>query len=222
MEKKMKDGFFRVAAVTPEIRVADPEYNRGEICRLIEEGTKSGVAMMVFPELCLTAYTCGDLFLQMPLIKSAREELLKIAECTTDKDMLVFVGLPWEHGGKLYNVAAVLSGGKLLGIVPKTHLPNYSEFYEQRHFTAGMESPVMTGWQGGSVPMGSRLLFQCREFPADLSGYDLIIQCGACMYNRKYVLSRVEQAKIQGVPMTNYGVVIAHLTGILDKIAAVP
>lgn len=165
-EKKMKDGFFRAAAVTPEIRVADPEYNREQICRLIEEGAKSGAAMMVFPELCLTAYTCGDLFLQTPLIKSAREELLKIAECTADKNMLVFVGLPWEHGGKLYNVAAVLSGGKLLGIVPKTHLPNYSEFYEQRHFTAGMESPVMTGWQGGSVPMGSRLLFRCREFPS--------------------------------------------------------
>ena len=161
----MKDGFFRVAAATPEVRVADPVFNREQICRLMEEGAEAGAGLMVFPELCLTAYTCGDLFLQAPLLQSAREELLKIIECSEGKDMLVFVGLPWEHGGKLYNVAAALSKGKLLGIVPKCHLPNYSEFYEQRHFTAGMEEPVMTEWQGGKVPMGSRLLFACREGP---------------------------------------------------------
>ncbi len=161
----MKDGFFRVAAATPEVRVADPVFNREQICRLMEEGAEAGAGLMVFPELCLTAYTCGDLFLQAPLLQSAREELLKIIECSEGKDMLVFVGLPWEHGGKLYNVAAALSKGKLLGIVPKCHLPNYSEFYEQRHFTAGMEEPVMTEWQGGKVPMGSRLLFACREAP---------------------------------------------------------
>ena len=170
----MKDGFFRVAAVTPKVRVADPTYNREQICKRLEEGEAAGAGLMVFPELCLTAYTCGDLFLQKPLLKSAREELLKIAKCTADKHMLVFVGLPWEHGGKLYNVAAALSEGKLLGIVPKTHLPNYSEFYEQRHFTASMQDVVLTEWQDIWVPMGSNLLFRCREMP------DLLVAAEIC------------------------------------------
>ena len=90
----MKDGFFRVAAATPEIRVADPIYNREQICKQIEEGVKQGVGLMVFPELCLTAYTCGDLFLQYPLLRSAREELQKIVACTEGKHMMVLVGLP--------------------------------------------------------------------------------------------------------------------------------
>ncbi len=172
-ENDMRDGFFRVAAATPKVQVADPVFNREQICRLIEEGEAAGAGLMVFPELCLTAYTCGDLFLQIPLLRSAREELQQIAECTRDKNMLVFVGLPWEHGGKLYNAAAALSGGKLLGIVPKLHLPNYSEFYEQRHFTAGMEAPVMTRWQDGQVPMGSNLLFTCREIPELVVGAEI-------------------------------------------------
>ncbi|MCI8269648.1 MAG: NAD(+) synthase [Lachnospiraceae bacterium] len=170
----MKDGFFRVAAATPGVRVADPVYNREQICRLLEDGETAGAGLMVFPELCLTAYTCGDLFLQAPLLKSAREELLKIAKCTAGKHMLVFVGLPWEHGGKLYNVAAALSGGKLLGIIPKTHLPNYSEFYEQRHFTSSMQDVVLTEWQDNWVPMGSNLLFRCREMP------DLLVAAEIC------------------------------------------
>ena len=107
----MRDAFFRVAAATPQVRVADPVYNREQICRMIEEGEKNGAGLMVFPELCLTAYTCGDLFLQSPLIRSAREELAKVAECTKSRNMLVFVGLPWEHRGKLYNAAAALCPG---------------------------------------------------------------------------------------------------------------
>ena len=161
----MKDGFFRVAAATPKIKVADPAYNREEICRLIDDGEQQGAGLMVFPELCLTAYTCSDLFLQYPLLRRAKEELRRIEEFTAGKHMLVFVGLPWEYGGKMYNVAAALCGGRLLGLVPKTNIPNYSEFYEQRHFTAGMEVPVMTDWYGRQVPMGSNLLFQCREIP---------------------------------------------------------
>ncbi len=161
----MKDGFFRVAAATPEIKVADPVYNRERICELIADGDAQGAGLMVFPELCLTGYTCGDLFLQYPLLRSAQEELLKIVEETKGRQMLVFVGLPWEHGGKLYNVAVAVCDGQLLGVVPKTNLPNYSEFYEQRHFTAGMETPVRTRWPGGEVLMGTDLLFACRELP---------------------------------------------------------
>lgn len=161
----MKDGFFRVAAATPKVKVADPVHNREEICKLIEAGEQEHAGLMVFPELCLTAYTCNDLFLQMPLLRRAKEELREIAACTKGKSMLVFVGLPWEDGGKLFNVAAAICDGELLGLVPKTNLPNYSEFYEQRHFTAGMEMPVMTDWFGQQVVMGTNLLFRCREIP---------------------------------------------------------
>lgn len=161
----MKDGFFRVAAATPKIKVADPVYNCEEICKLIEDGEKHGAGIMVFPELCLTAYTCGDLFSQFPLLKKAKAELRKIVEFSKGRQMLVFVGLPWEHGGKLYNAAAAVCNGELLGIVPKTNLPNYSEFYEQRHFVTGMEIPVETDWFGEKIPMGTNLLFACREIP---------------------------------------------------------
>lgn len=161
----MTDGFFRVAAATPKIKVADPEFNREAVCRLIEEGEAQGVGLMVFPELCLTAYTCSDLFSQFPLLRQAKEELRRLVQFTKGRQMLVFVGLPWEHGGKLYNVAAAVCDGELLGVVPKTNLPNYSEFYEQRHFTAGMELPTETDWFGEKIPMGTNLLFACRELP---------------------------------------------------------
>ena len=169
----MKDGFFRVAAATPGIRVADPVYNREEICRMIEEGTKRGVGLMVFPELCLTAYTCNDLFSQFPLIRKAREELRNIVRFSQGRQMLVFVGLPWEHGGKLYNAAAAICDGRLLGVVPKTNLPNYAEFYEQRHFTEGFCHPVQTAWYDGEVPMGTDLLFACREVPELVVGAEI-------------------------------------------------
>ncbi len=158
----MRDGFFRVAAATPKIRVADPVYNMGQICSLIEEGTAQGVGLMVFPELCLTGYTCGDLFMQYPLLRSAKEQLSEIVRFTKGRPMIVFVGLPWQCGGKLYNVAAAVCDGKLLGLVPKVNIPNHSEFYEKRHFAPGMLAPVMVGWEDGEVPMGANLLF-CLE-----------------------------------------------------------
>lgn len=161
----MEDGFFRVAAATPKIKVADPVYNREQICDRIKEGMEKGAGLMVFPELCLSAYTCNDLFFQYPLIRGVRRELGEIVRFTEGKQMLVFVGLPWEHGGKLYNVAAAVCDGRLLGIVPKTNLPNYSEFYELRHFARGMETPVMTPWEGDAVPMGTNLLFRCSDIP---------------------------------------------------------
>lgn len=163
----MKDGFIRVAAATPNIKVADPQYNREQIVSLMKQGEKEQVKLMVFPELCLTGYTCQDLFLQFPLLRRAKEELGKIIEASADMDMLIFVGLPWEKDGKLYNVAAAVCHGKLLGIVPKKHLPNYSEFYELRHFCPGEDECVFVSDISGKewVPMGSRIVFSCETVP---------------------------------------------------------
>ena len=169
----MKDGFFRVAAATPKITVADPGYNREQICRMIEEGERLGVGLMVFPELALSAYTCGDLFLQDVLLRSVRKELSVLAAFTEGRNMLVFAGLPWVHGGKLYNAAAAICNGEVLGIVPKQNLPNHSEFYEQRYFTKGMDIPTLTEWKDGHIPMGANLLFQCREIPSLVVGAEI-------------------------------------------------
>ena len=161
----MKDGFLRVAAATPEVKVADPVFNREAVCRLMKEGEKAGAKVMVFPELCLTAYTCGELFLQDSLLLAVKREFEALVDFTKDMDMVFFVGLPWEKGGKLYNAAAVIKGGKLLGIVPKKYLPNYSEFYELRHFKPGNDVPEFIEWRGERVPFGSRILFPCRNVP---------------------------------------------------------
>ncbi|MGN0352794.1 MAG: NAD(+) synthase [Roseburia sp.] len=162
----MRQGFIKVAAITPKIKVADVAYNTELICNSIREAASQGAKIMVFPELCLTGYTCSDLFLQDLLLTSAKEALIQIAKETKNVDGLVFVGLPLEHQGKLYNVAAALNRGEILGIVPKTYLPNYNEFYEARHFTKGMESCVETELMPGKkVPMGTNLLFSCAEIP---------------------------------------------------------
>ena len=166
----MKQGFVKTAAVTPKIRVAQPEYNGTEIIRLMEEAAGNGAKIIVFPELCITGYTCGDLFLQELLLKSAKETLFRIADATEDLDALIFVGLPWVKDGKLYNVAAALNRGQVLGLVPKTYLPNYGEFYEQRHFAKGNRKTdlVSLGRDKGGlayVPFGTDLLFTCAEMP---------------------------------------------------------
>lgn len=162
----MKQGFIKVAAITPKIKVADVTYNTEIICNAMREAAQKGAKIMVFPELCITGYTCSDLFLQEVLLDSAKQALFKLKEQTKDIDALVFVGLPLEHQGKLYNVAAALNHGEILGIVPKTFLPNYNEFYEVRHFTKGMEQCVETElFTGQKVPMGTNLLFTCTEMP---------------------------------------------------------
>ncbi|MDO4306086.1 MAG: NAD(+) synthase [Eubacteriales bacterium] len=133
----MKDGFIKVAACTPNVRVADCEYNADEIIRMAHEAGAQGARVIVMPELCITSYTCGDLFWQELLLDEAKAQLLRIAKETADVDAILFVGLPLEYKGKLYNVAAGISHGEILGIVPKIYLPNYNEFYEARYFTSG-------------------------------------------------------------------------------------
>lgn len=163
----MRQGFIKVAALTPKVKVADTTYNREQICMLIDEAQEKSAKILVFPELCITGYTCGDLFYQELLLREAKKELLAIAKYTERKDCLVFVGLPLEHQGKLYNVAAAIAQGKVLGLVPKTHIPNYNEFYERRHFVSGMKQPVPVALDEDIiVPMGTQILFQCRQMPA--------------------------------------------------------
>lgn len=163
----MRQGFIKVAALTPKVKVADTTYNREQICMLIDEAQEKSAKILVFPELCITGYTCGDLFYQELLLREAKKELLAIAKYTERKDCLVFVGLPLEHQGKLYNVTAAIAQGKVLGLVPKTHIPNYNEFYERRHFVSGMKQPVPVALDEDIiVPMGTQILFQCRQMPA--------------------------------------------------------
>ncbi len=157
----MKEGYIKAAAVTPDLKVADTKFNTGRICEKIKECGAQGAKIVVFPELCITGYSCGDLFLQELLLKHAMKGLKKIAKCTEGTDAIVFVGLPVCYRGKLYNAAAALCGGEILGIVPKTYLPNYNEFYEARYFAKGMEETVYLDIGDESVPMGRRLLFTC-------------------------------------------------------------
>lgn len=161
----MKHGYIRVAAATPDVKVADPEFNREKICELIKEAIRNHVKIIVFPELCLTSYTCGDLFGQDALLHKAKKELKEILKATKGHDILVFLGMPWENLGKLYNTAVAVQDGKILGIVPKKNLPNYSEFYELRYFESGNEIPVFTKWEGQDIPMGTNLIFACEDIP---------------------------------------------------------
>lgn len=166
----MIHGFIKTAAVTPKVQVADPEGNAREIIRLAKEAAGNGAKIIVFPELCITGYTCGDLFLQELLLESAKEALLQIIRETRELDALIFAGLPWEKEGKLYNAAAVFQGGKLLGLVPKTCIPNYGEFYELRHFARGNQEADAVWTDSGDgerdyIPFGTRLLFTCEEMP---------------------------------------------------------
>lgn len=163
----MKDGFIKVAAVTPQVRVADVAYHVQQIKEAMEQSAKAGVMITVFPELCLTGYSCHDLFYQRTLLQQAKSGLLSLAKKTETLSGIYFVGLPWERQGKLYNVAAALHGGKVLGLVPKTYLPTYAEFYEGRQFTCGMQQVVMANLPGQkeAIPFGTNQLFACREIP---------------------------------------------------------
>ncbi len=159
----MKDGFVKVAALTPKIRVADCQYNGSNICAMIDEAEAQGAKLLVFPELCITGYTCGDLFWQETLLAAARQELRHILFHSRGKEALIFVGLPWQKDGKLYNVAAALQNGRLLGLIPKHCLPNYNEFYERRYFTPGCAQTDWVETEEGVVPFGMNLLFCCKE-----------------------------------------------------------
>ena len=169
----MKDGFLKAAAFSPALRVADCTYNAQQILAQLQSAAARGVKLAVFPEFCLTGYTCGDLFLQHTLQQGALNALQTILDGTHSLDTLVLVGLPLLVRGKLYNCAAVLCRGRILGLVPKTYLPNYGEFYEKRQFTPGSTEVETIQVCGQQVPFGTSLLFRCRQMPSFVLGVEL-------------------------------------------------
>ena len=172
----MQDGFVKVAARTPEVRVADVAFNVDQCVRQVRDACADGAKVVVLPELCLTGYTCEDLFWQDALLDAAQRGLYAFAEQTSALDALLFVGVPWRVNGKLYNCAAAVCGGDVLALIPKTHVPNYHEFYELRHF-APAPAPgygfVELG-QGEPVPFGTNVLLRCSTMP------DLVVAAEIC------------------------------------------
>ena len=171
----MRDGFIKVAAATPEIRVADCAYNAGQIIALMEQAAEQGVKVLALPELCVTGYTCGDLFLHDTLLDGAEGALEHILEETAGLDMVTALGLPvrckWD--GKLYNCAAVIKSGEILGLVPKTHIPNYGEFYEQRWFASGAGVETSVDLCGERILLADNHTFACINIPNLVIGVEI-------------------------------------------------
>ena len=170
----MKHGFIKTAAVSPVIKVADTEYNTDRIIESVTTAYENGARIIVLPELCLTGYTCQDLFLQDVLLQGAILGLLKIMKDTAKMEALIFVGLPFEKDHKLYNVASVIHKGQVLAFIPKQNLPNYGEFYEHRHFAVGNQKPEMILFQGNEVPFGTDILLKTDEIQG------LCVACEVC------------------------------------------
>lgn len=170
----MKYGFVKAAAASPELRIADPAYNAKKIIEIIKEQSGAGVELLVFPELSLCGYTCGDLLLQKTLTDGCLAGLKEIAEATEKIKMLVFVGLPVVYQNKLYDCAAGIANGKVLGFVPKTHIPNYGEFYERRYFSDGFTAEgYVPLWEDKFAPISSNFLFEQEKG-------DITVACEIC------------------------------------------
>ncbi|MBO5657032.1 MAG: NAD(+) synthase, partial [Agathobacter sp.] len=166
----MKHGFVKVAAVTPKIKVADTIYNGQQIRLHMDEAVQAGAKVVVFPELCITGCTCGDLFFHDALLRAAKKELLEITDHSRYSDAIFFVGLPYEIDGKLYNMAAVICGGEILGLVPKTYIPGHHESYETRYFASGAYLDTEEVLKGDDILMedqvvtvGTDLIFCCSS-----------------------------------------------------------
>ena len=161
----MRDGFISVACGTPKLRLADCHYNAEQTFTMMRQAEKAGVKLLVLPELGLTGYSCGDLFYQETLLRGAEEALTTVLEATRNLEVVTAVGMPLQKDNKLYNCAVIIQKGQVLGVVPKTHLPNYSEFYEKRQFAAAPAENTTVTLLGKSVPFGNKLVFRCAELP---------------------------------------------------------
>lgn len=173
----MKDGFIKVACASPDVHVADCDYNATQIIDKIKEAYSNGAKLIAFPELSITGYTCGDLFLQDTLLNSAKKSLRDILQATKDLDIVSIVGLPYVVNGKLYNCGAVIHCGYLLGMVPKTYIPNYSEFYEARLFTSGKNVHTTIEFDedgdGEAIITFGQMVFRCEDVPEFCFGVEV-------------------------------------------------
>lgn len=170
----MKDGFIKVGCATSDVIVASPLENAKNIIKKINKAKNEKVKVLLFQELSISGYTCGDLFLQDTLLDGCLEGLEMIRRNSIRKDMLIVVGLPLRHNNKIYNVAAFINKGKILGFVPKTNIPNYGEFYETRHFTKAPKNLEKVLINGKEYLFGTNILFKCRQIE------ELIIACEIC------------------------------------------
>jgi len=161
----MKDGFIKVAAVSPDLKVADCRYNAAEIIKKINIFGAQKTALLVFPELSLTAYTCADLFSQRALLDCAEKALAMLLEASANYETLCAVGMPAVVCGKTYNCAVIFQRGKILGVVPKSFATDCGGFYESRNFACAPEKNITIELCGQTVPFGTKLLFCCRELP---------------------------------------------------------
>lgn len=169
----MKDGYIRVASAAPAIEVADCTGNARKICDMMKKADAEGAKLLVLPELCLTGYTAGDLFSQKRLLDAAEEALSFIIKESETYDMLILAGLPVRRGPRLYNCAAAVQHGRLLGVVPKRNIPNYAEFYEARHFSSGKDEAGTVELSGCEAPFGGDLVFRCRSLPSFAVGIEI-------------------------------------------------
>ncbi len=170
----MKDGFVKCAVASASVRVADCSYNAASIISLIEKANAEGVRLLVLPELVTTAYTCADLFLQRSLQDGAVQAIAQVVEASLKSDLVIVFGSLVPVQGRLYNCAVVVQSGKILGLVPKQHLPNYLEFYEERWFKVPHEGNFEVELLDQTTWFGTRLLFACANLP------DLVIGCEVC------------------------------------------
>lgn len=170
----MEYGYIRVGAAVPKLQVANCTYNTDEILQIVDEARSRHIKILVFPELSVTSYTCGDLFLQLPLLSSAEKELERLILHTKETDMLILIGLPVKADNQCFNCAVLLHKGSILGAVPKTFIPNYSEFYEARWFaTAHNALSTEIALCGQKVPFGADLLFRSAENPELCIGVEI-------------------------------------------------
>lgn len=190
----MIHGFIKACALSPSLRVADCAYNTETTIAAMRRADGDGVQLAVFPELGLTGYTCSDLFLQQPLQRAAEALLKEIIAASAELGLVSVVGLPVAVDGKLYNCAAVVHGGRLLGLVPKTFLPNYGEFYELRHYNPAPDALRMIRFAGADVPFGTKLLFRCAEMPEFTLGVELCEDLWAALPPARTTRSPVRQS----------------------------
>ena len=170
----MKDGFIAVACGAPKERLADCHYNAEQTFNLMRAAEKAGARVLVLPELGLTGYTCADLFFQDTLLRGAEEALATVLEATRPLEVVTAVGMPLRLHNKLYNCAIIIQKGRILGVVPKTNLPNYGEFYEKRWFApAPAETETISLLGQVDVPFGAGLVFACRELPELRLGFEI-------------------------------------------------